>query len=206
MKGICYKEPLFHFTIRNRKTQTRRIISFNKKTKAAVGDEEAVSRQKSNEATVKPRYTIGEVIYLKEPYYKAESGRIVYRFDCPDCISPPLNSTIKWKNKLFMPESVARYFIRITGVRIEPLQDIRDEDCIKEGIIEKRAEGRDLTDNNSISAYGIPEMATDTTVYATDWYDTPREAYAVLFDSINGKGTWHSNPFVWVYDYELIRS
>lgn len=32
---------------------------------------------------------------------------------------------------------------------------------------------------------------------------TPQEAYAALIDRINGKGTWESNPFVWVYDYEL---
>ena len=36
-------------------------------------------------------------------------------------------------------------------------------------------------------------------------YGTPREAYSALFDSIYGKGTWDSNPYVWVYDYKLIK-
>ena len=34
---------------------------------------------------------------------------------------------------------------------------------------------------------------------------TPREAYAVLIDLISGKGTWLSNPFVFVYDFELVK-
>ena len=33
---------------------------------------------------------------------------------------------------------------------------------------------------------------------------TPKEAYAALIDKINGKNTWDSNPFVWVYDFEFI--
>jgi hypothetical protein len=34
---------------------------------------------------------------------------------------------------------------------------------------------------------------------------TSREAYAALIDSINGKGTWESNPFVWIYDFKLTK-
>lgn len=33
---------------------------------------------------------------------------------------------------------------------------------------------------------------------------TPREVYANLIDRISGKGTWESNPYVFVYDFELI--
>ena len=37
------------------------------------------------------------------------------------------------------------------------------------------------------------------------WYSTPREAYAALIDRISGKGTWESNPYVFVYEFELIK-
>lgn len=37
------------------------------------------------------------------------------------------------------------------------------------------------------------------------YHDTPREAYAALIDKISGKGTWESNPWVIVYDFELIK-
>ena len=36
-------------------------------------------------------------------------------------------------------------------------------------------------------------------------YHTPREAYAVLIDKVSGKGTWDKNPWVWAYDFELVK-
>ena len=35
-------------------------------------------------------------------------------------------------------------------------------------------------------------------------FRTPQDAYASLIDRISGKGTWESNPYVFVYDFELI--
>ena len=34
---------------------------------------------------------------------------------------------------------------------------------------------------------------------------TRRIAYAALIDKISGKGTWASNPYVFVYEFELIK-
>lgn len=36
-------------------------------------------------------------------------------------------------------------------------------------------------------------------------YDTPQGAYSYLIDMISGKGTWDSNPYVFVYDFELVK-
>lgn len=36
-------------------------------------------------------------------------------------------------------------------------------------------------------------------------FDTPREAFAALIDRTSGKGTWQSNPFVFVYEYKLVK-
>lgn len=82
--------------------------------------------------------------------------------------------------------------IRITNIRAERLQDITDEDCFAEGVVQQRAEGV----NGEIYSY-IP--------YERPLYYTPREAYAALIDKISGKGTWTSNPYVFVYEFELIK-
>lgn len=34
-------------------------------------------------------------------------------------------------------------------------------------------------------------------------YCTPHEAFAALIDKVSGKGAWESNPFVFVYEFEL---
>ncbi len=40
----------------------------------------------------------------------------------------------------------------------------------------------------------------------TQWYAmTPRGAFAALIDKISGKGTWESNPYVFVYEFELVK-
>ena len=33
---------------------------------------------------------------------------------------------------------------------------------------------------------------------------TPREAFASLIDKVSGRGTWKSNPWVFVYEFEPI--
>ena len=35
-------------------------------------------------------------------------------------------------------------------------------------------------------------------------FNTPREAFAHLIDKVSGKGTWDKNPYVFVYDFELV--
>ena len=37
-------------------------------------------------------------------------------------------------------------------------------------------------------------------------FSTTQDAYASLINKIYGKGTWESNPFVFVYDFELIEN
>jgi hypothetical protein len=72
-----------------------------------------------------------KVFYLKEPYFMTENYDVIYRYG-----NDNYNTNIKWKNKMFMPEEYARYSFEITGVKQEYLQDISDDDCIKEGAIE----------------------------------------------------------------------
>ena len=99
-----------------------------------------------------------------------------------------------FRNKMFVCTDYMPHQIRITSVRVERLQDISDEDCLKEGI---------NASNSHEIGYGIPwvyEFGGSKMAYYT-----PREAYADLIDKVSGKGTWESNPYVFVYDFELIK-
>jgi hypothetical protein len=227
MKGICFIEPLFDATIQEIKKQTRRIVRAPKnsvgiqiQTRAmdgafwgcfALNEDEGTTNPKTDqEWVINPRYKGGEIIYLKEPYYLLPDfidKDVIYKFGYTDEMlnNPalwknnfiPKANKIKWKNKLFMPASAARYFIQIADVQCERLQDISDEDCIKEGISEEFPEAYGL-DNSYKRYFRCPDEIS------MEWFKTPQEAYAYLINKINGAGTWESNPFVWVYTYKLI--
>ena len=93
---------------------------------------------------------------------------------------------------MFVRADLMPHQIRITGVKVERLQDISDEDCIKEGI---------YMDEDPMN----PQAFIYTYPNAPQWYFTPHEAYAALIDRISGKGTWKSNPYVFAYDFELVK-
>lgn len=80
------------------------------------------------------------------------------------------------------------YYVKITGVGCATLQGISDADCVKEGITINPAYDNDVRDEKIL--------------VASSHYIA---AYADLIDEIYGKGTWESNPYVWVYDFELIK-
>ena len=90
--------------------------------------------------------------------------------------------------------------IRITNVRIQRLQDISDEDCLREGIT-------DMGIGGSLR-YSFTKNVKQTNGDVIDFsnnFASAKEAFANLIDKISGKGTWQNNPFVWVYDFELIK-
>lgn len=131
------------------------------------------------------RYKIGEVVAVAQAYND------FYNDECDPRIFP---DSAGWTNKMFVRADLMPHHIRITNVRVERLQDISEDDCIAEGVIESVVMGT----NGSLSEYfveGPKHMC---------YGKTPREAHAVLIDLISGKGTWLSNPFVFVYDFELV--
>ena len=97
-----------------------------------------------------------------------------------------------FSNKMFVKAELMLHQIRITNIRFQRLQDISDEDCLKEGIIE---------DCPGVQ-YSFPTEVGYCGQYP---FDTPRSAYAALIDKVSGKETWEKNPFVIVYDFELVK-
>lgn len=92
-----------------------------------------------------------------------------------------------------MPRWASRIQLEITGVRVERLQDISEDDA--------RAEGADYQstsqfDDKEKSLLDIPLM-DDAAPY--------RNGYAMLWESINGSGSWDANPWVWVLEFRRIK-
>ncbi|OIN59792.1 hypothetical protein [Arsenicibacter rosenii] len=152
----------------------------------------AVFRHKERGYTyhfVFPCYQPGETLYLKEPYQTdPETNQLIYRFDRP--VREGDNREVKWKNKLFMPASAARAWIRITGVRCEPVRQISEADA--------KAEGADC---------GILRLEKGQVAQLIRT-DPPEGSYRNGFEFIlhsvtGGAQAWQDDKWVFVYEFEL---
>ena len=102
-------------------------------------------------------------------------------------------SNAGWNNKMFVRADLMPHQIHITDVRVERLQDISDEDCIKEGI-------RKVVNENRIYVQYYVGKGDNACSF-----ENPREAFAYLINKTCGKKTWEENPYVFVYDFEVIK-
>lgn len=141
-----------------------------------------------------PKYKVGEIVAIAQSYKDAgyEPGRNIPQKEHGG-LQARADSLAGWNNKLFTRADLMPHHIRITDVRVEGLQDISDEDCIKEGIYKGQCGS---ADTHFMDAY----------YYKGDIqpYCTPREAFAALIDKVSGNGTWNSNPWVFAYEFELV--
>ena len=208
MKKIMFndKHGLTQAVLEGRKTQTRRMLnptmffqrletyegwsnedisawkrSCNRRFYEAQGD---TLQQMLDYALSSSRYKLGETVAIAQPY-----ADITPQVDWVKCMIR--KETLGWNNKMFVRAEDMPHRIRITKICIERLQDIKSEDCLKEGLWRAGNVGLEGT------TYWYHGLANSS-------FRTPQEAYASLIDSITGKGTWASNPYVFVYDFELI--
>lgn len=145
-----------------------------------------------------PKYYVGEVVAVAQSYEKAKvvgDTTVDYPliFDDDD---------VGYYNKMFVKAKLMPHAIKITKIRFERLQDISDEDCMKEGV--KRASIGFYVEGIKVKNWE-KEAHRETASGCLKLFPTPRQAFAALIDKINGKGTWDSNPYVWAYDFELVK-
>lgn len=183
------KYGLTQAVLEGRKTQTRRIVYTQNGFVVFGGEDFQLKKLENGQALLTlcnnrfktSRYKIGEEVAIAQRYS-----------DIADTLGQKLWQLPCWRNKMFVKADFMPHRIRITNIRVERLQDISEEDCMAEGI---------WRDDN---------VGLEGTTY---WYHglansslrTAKEAYAALIDKISGKGTWQSNPWVFVYDFELVK-
>ncbi|WP_406850082.1 hypothetical protein [Chromobacterium phragmitis] len=106
-------------------------------------------------------------------------GDIAYRATQDDADS-------KWKPSIHMPRAASRITLVITDVRVEQLQDISEADALAEGIHKQQMTGW----------FSVPGLNGAGT--------TARAAYALLWNAINGPGSWDANPWVWCISFQRV--
>ena len=134
-----------------------------------------------------PRYQVGEVVAIaqcyKELYPYADFEMVGNGF---------MTESAGWNNKMFVRANLMKRHIRITDVKVERLQDISDDDIMREGVWQSYDQKNLFYVSKSIG-------------YALDVvFLSAREAFTYLIDMVSGEGTWIFNPWVVAYSFELV--
>ena len=154
---------------------------------------------------LQPKYNIGEVIAVAQPYkdlgisecltvakrIRLANGHSAYEFG-------KVTESAGWRNKMFVRPTLMPNRIRITSIKVERLQGISEEECLREGVYH---EPIDLEDHDGLSYYASGYAFNGSKMC----YNSPRDAFAALIDKISGKGTWEKNPWVFVYSFKLVK-
>ncbi|WP_438335272.1 hypothetical protein ACSYAE_09085 [Edwardsiella tarda] len=127
----------------------------------------------------------GDRLWVRETF--GDCGvRFVYRADTDDGTACQVK---RWTPSIHMPRWASRITLEITGVRVERLQDITEDDARAEGI--------------SPAGELLPEYP-DAYLTPRGGLSTVRVAFRRLWKSIYGDTGWNSNPWVWVIAFRRV--
>lgn len=192
MRKIMFNDKygLTQAVLESRKTVTRRIIPQKIVDQYKLPCWQATYKSIREWLLANSTYKVGEIIAIAQAY--KDIFKDAYHIGL-------YGRTAGWTNKMFVKAELMPHHIKITNIRVEQLQEISNEDCLKEGI-------RKWADADPM--YKKTYQGENLYEYAGSWdgFRTPRQAFAELIDKISGNGTWVDNPYVFVYEFELINS
>jgi hypothetical protein len=104
-------------------------------------------------------------------------------------------------NSIHMPRWASRLTLTVTDVRVQRLHEIDEADAFAEGI----QIGNVIVDCHGATGRHV-EVTADRYWNGTEaddfeGHEDAEDAYADLWDKINGPGAWEANPWVAVYGF-----
>lgn len=219
MKPILFSTPMVQAILDGRKSMTRRVVNpqpinvsdgaymdpynhnYSHFTMWTKDNRMCLScgGNIKNTAHWMPRYHPGDILWVRETWrenWMSMTGNKIYDYRADPYYSayPAEPDGLPWRPSIFMPKLAARIFLRVTDVRCERVQEISDDDAIKEGCAGAVCDclhfGRGV--------HGCESCMN------TGWQDPPTLEFMDLWDGLNAKRgySWASNPWVWVISFE----
>lgn len=198
-RPILFSGPMVQALLAGTKTQTRRVVKVTRRTEWLLrGDwaDSFITNPGNKLLDECPYGTKGDRLWVKEAWayrldmdhlngtelYDAGVREAWYWADGPGrCCNTGCNGAAgRVRAARFMPRWASRITLEITEVRVQRLQEISEADAI--------AEGCRAVSMHSLDCDSIP----------------PSREFAALWDSINGAGSWSSNPWVWAISFRRV--
>lgn len=222
VRPILFSGAMVRALLAGRKTQTRRIISFQgidnvvEFVKVATDPEGRPVYEMKDSAgkfvtrpagkhfvdyNYSPRIAVGDLLWVRETW--APLSALTH--NDPGAIAladggfyradeGTVDGEIaQWTPSIFMPRRASRITLAVTGIKIERLQDISEMDAFAEGVWHGGTFNRFADDLAASSSPGR-------------WFATASDWYRDLWDRINGQGEWAYNPWVAVYTFTVLRA
>jgi hypothetical protein len=181
-RPILFSAPMVRAILDGSKTQTRRVIPERTLDKLTMHEPHLM------DAVRDCKYgAVGDRLWVRETWrnfggreyeYQHEQRSVIYRADA----EPIHNIAGEWRPSIFMPRWASRITLEITRVTVERLQKITESDAVAEGV--------------------KPLLGDSWEPGKVSVVCSAAEEYARLWDSINGKGSWEKNPWVWVIEFK----
>lgn len=197
-RAIRFNDEMVRAILDGRKTQTRRPI----KPQPGAGMEHILSLYQSFLSRGREKYgDIGDDLWVQEVFAINLAGNYDYRAT----VHPEYYPDFTWRSSTQMPREASRIDLSITGLRIERVQDISEDDAISEGV-EYLTNGHDTpVCRIHYPIYGADGMCV-LEGYCECGNYTNIEVFASIWDFIYAKKgySWESNPWVYVIDFKVM--
>ncbi|HGV0010029.1 TPA: morphogenetic protein [Klebsiella pneumoniae] len=223
-RGMIFNGEMVRAILDGRKTQTRRPVKFpilDRNLGCELAGNELAGELSAgnylNSAFGKPgdRIWVRETFqgplfdydlmdsYCKDPTPFEKPEFCVYKADgvpAPEFYDADDELHCCWRPSIHMPRWASRILLEITDVRVEQLNAISPEDAESEGL--ERTNFTGFGDEPGLPSYPEPDVYFDP--LKKQWKEYPPEAFAGLWESIYGEGSWQANPWVWVISFKRV--
>lgn len=202
MQKILFNDDygLTEQVLKGQKTMTRRFCHQRKSKQLILADEVSSYTYLPNEHRAYFHMKTGEIKVLVPQYFEQEIVAVAQAYNqlyknpnrAWNQIGVALEVAGGWNNKMFVSPKHMPHQIMIQKVDVEPLQNISEDDCLRDGV-------QWYVDNWDSKFFYVKNPS--------EWYPTPQQAYKALVSSskIGGNRIWEANPLVFVYEFKLAK-
>lgn len=213
-RPILFNGEMVRAILDGRKTQTRRIVNPQPVMASGVWGGPYLKAPEGHSKDITcPFGDVGDRLYVRETFCVStgDDGSVIPYYKADGMHGEKFRG---WKPSIHMPRWASRITLEVTGVRIERLRDISEEDAKAEGMFFTDYGRFCFHENKPLKETDCP-APDDTHPLLEGWswgptkshkecLGTARGAFANLWSQVYGSASWYENPWVWVVEFRRL--